>query len=127
MNEKTSAILLNGALMVGMLLIMAMAVLPLLLPMEQWMRWVFAAGAALVLISQLLTPNRGANLRLRRLHRIGIIAALLYCVSAATTFYRQGTTDWVGILMAGAALQIYVSLATESELKRLKKSDKKHN
>lgn len=118
MKTETVSIAAKTALMLGMVIILIMAVVPLLTPMQQWMRYVFAAGAALVLFAQLAAPNDGANLRLRRLHRIGIICALLYCASAALTFYRQGTTDWVAFLMAGAALQIYVSFATEHEIKR---------
>ena len=112
----------NVALMLGVTIILVMAIMPLLTPMQPWMRWTFAAGAALVLFARVAAPNEGANLRLRRLHRIAIVSALLYCASAALTFYRQGTTDWVAFLMAGAALQIYVSFAAEHEIKRMNKS-----
>ena len=47
MREK----ILNILLMVGLLIITAMALLPLLNIDGSWMRWLFAAGALMVLAS----------------------------------------------------------------------------
>ena len=109
---------LNPLLIIGLLTIVAMALLPLLDINEQWMRWVFAAGAGMVLMVRLLQRYDGNNLRIRRLYRINIISALLFCASAGMTFYRSGTTDWIAFLMAGAALMLYVSFAIDHEQRR---------
>ena len=103
---------------VGLTLMMIMAVLPLLDINEQWMRWAFAAGAAMVLLARLLHRYKGRNLRVRRLYRMGIVSALLYCASAAMMFWSTGTTNWIAFLMAGAVLQIYASYMIDRENKK---------
>ena len=111
--------ILNWLLMAGMVTITLMALLPLLNVNQEWMRWAFAAGAIAVLAVRLLQrPAPQANLRVRRLLRINVMSALLFCASAGMTFYRQGTTDWVAFLMAGAVLQIYVSFMLDHEARR---------
>ena len=107
----------------GLLLMMVMALLPLVLaePSENtltWLRWAYAAGAAVVLVTRLLQRYKGKNLRIKRLYRINVVSAVLYCVSAAMPFYSRGTTDWVAFLLAGAVLQMYASYMIERELKK---------
>lgn len=105
--------------MLGLLIVTAMALLPLLNINGPWMRWLFAAGALMVLVVRVLERYDGDNLRIKRLYRINIVSALLFCASAAMTFYSRGTTDWIAFLMAGAALQLYSSLALEHEQRRI--------
>ena len=118
MKEK----ILNILLMVGLLIITAMALLPLLNIDGEWMRWLFAAGALMVLVVRVLERYDGDNLRIKRLYRINIISALLFCASAVM-FSKKGETDWstnwVAFLMAGAALLIYVSFAIDHEQRRI--------
>ena len=102
----------------GLAVMMIMAVLPLLDINEQWMRWAFAAGAAMVLVSRLLYRYNGRNLRIRRLYRMGVVSALLYCASAAMMFWSTGTTNWIAFLMAGAVLQMYASYMIDRENKQ---------
>ena len=78
MKEK----ILNIILIVGLLIITAMALLPLLNIDGEWMRWLFAAGALMVLVVRVLERYDGDNLRIKRLYRINIISALLFCASA---------------------------------------------
>lgn len=124
MNDKTQ----DTILMVGLLIILAMAIMPLLNITGEWMRWLFAAGALLVLAIRLLQAGRGENLRLRRLYRINIISALMFCASAVM-FWNMGQTDWstnwVAFLMAGAALMMYVSFAIDHERRRLQQGGNK--
>lgn len=118
MREKT----LNIVLMVGLLIITAMALLPLLNIDAPWMRWLFVAGALMVLIVRVLERYDGDNLRIRRLYRINIISALLFCASAVMFWYKgetQWSTNWVAFLMAGAALLMYVSFAIDHEQRRI--------
>ena len=103
---------------VGLTVMMIMAVLPLLDINEEWMRTVYAAAAALVLIARLLYRYRGNNLRVRRLHHMNIVSALLYCASAAMLFYGSGTTNWIAFLLAGAVMQMYAGYMIDRENKK---------
>lgn len=103
-NEKLKDILL----MVGLLAMLVTAMLPLFTASQDWMRWGFAAGAALVLVVRLLDTKSRGTLRERRLRWLGVLGALLYCGAAATIFYSPGTQDWVAFLLAGAVMQMYV-------------------
>lgn len=118
MKEK----ILNILLMVGLLIITAMALLPLLNIDGSWMRWLFAAGALMVLVVRVMECSPVDNLRINRLHRINIISALLFCASAVMFWYKGETewsTNWVAFLMAGAALLMYVSFAIDHEQRRI--------
>jgi len=114
--------------MVGLVVILVMAVLPLFNINEPFVRWLFAAGALAVLVVRLLQSNRGENLRLRRLYRINVISALMFCASAVM-FWNMGqaewSTNWVAFLMAGAALMMYVSYAIDHEHRRIARGDDK--
>ena len=131
MNDNT----LNIALMLGMLVILALALLPLLNVAEPWMRWAFAAAAIVVLavrVAQAVRLGDCDNLRIRRLYRINIVSALMFCASAVM-FWNKGqtewSTNWVAFLMAGAALMMYVGFAIDHELRRIARgrdNDNKH-
>ena len=104
MNDK----LLDIILMMGLVVILVMA----------------------VLVVRLLQSNRGENLRLRRLYRINVISALMFCASAVM-FWNMGqaewSTNWVAFLMAGAALMMYVSYAIDHEHRRIAQDNDKSN
>jgi predicted MFS family arabinose efflux permease len=82
------------------------------------MRWVFAAGAGLVLVGRVIGTYKGSSLRIRRLYRILITSAVLYCASALMMFYSRGTNDWVAFLLAGLVIQIYASWMIDHETKK---------
>lgn len=108
----------------GLLVMAVMAVMPLLNLFDanrEWMRWAFAAGAVLVLVGRIMGTYRGKSLRIRRLHRILIYSALLYCASAVMMFYSMGTNDWVAFLLAGLFMQIYSSWMIGQESKKIEK------
>ncbi len=100
----------------GVLVMLVMAFLPLVDINEDWMRWAYAGGAAVTLIVRLTQRYTGKNFRIRRLYIMSTMAAVLYCVSAALTFYGKGTSDWIALLMAGAVLQMYSSFMIDREL-----------
>ncbi len=102
----------------GLLVMVVMAVLPLADVNHEWMRYAYAAGAAVALIARLTMTYKGKNFRIRRLFVMGHIAAVLYCVSAALTFLGKGTADWIAMLLAGALLQVYSSSMIEREQRR---------
>ena len=124
MNDK----ILNPLLMMALLVITAMTLLPLLNVHQPWMRWAFAAAALVVLAVRVLQRYDGQNLRIRRLYRINIVSALLFCTSAVM-FWNMGqtqwSTNWVAFLMAGAALMMYVTFAIDHEQRRIDRNNDK--
>lgn len=110
-------------IIVALLVMLVMAVLPLLGVNLLWMRWVYAAAAVAVLVAKLCQRYRGRNLRVKRLHRIGQVSAVLYCASAAMLFYSKDTNDWVAFLLAGAVLQTYAAYMIDHENKKVLNSD----
>lgn len=108
--------------MAGLLVMVVMAVMPLLNLNQQWMRWLFAAGALSVVVGRCAGLYRGPSLRIRRLHHLLVISGLLYCGSAWMMLVSRNTNDWIAFLLAGVVMQIYASSMIDHEQK---KSDKK--
>ncbi len=99
-------------IVLGMLLLAAGIVAPLIMGLR-WepYKYIFAAGAALLLVGRLFSPREGADPRLRRLHRIETWSALFFAAGAVIMFYPSGTLrDAVAFTMAGAVVQIYTSV-----------------
>ena len=72
----------------------------------------YSAGALFLLVCRLFSPYRGADVRLRRLHRIENWSALFFCVGAFFMWYPGAAArDWLAFTLAGAAVQIYTSFA----------------
>lgn len=108
-------------LVIGLLIMAVMALLPLLNINHLWMRWAFAAGAFLVLVGRIIGIYKGPSLRVKRLHRILISSAILYCASALMMFISRGTNDWIAFLLAGLVMQMYASWMIEREEKKTEK------
>ena len=82
------------------------------------MRWIFTAGATIVLLGRLIGFYQGPSFRIKHLHAILIFSALLYCTSAAMMFIFQGTNNWLAFLFAGLIVQLYASWRIEREEKK---------
>ena len=108
-------------LVIGLLIMAIMALLPLLNINHMWMRWAFAAGALIVLVGRIIGIYKGPSLRVKRLHRILISSAILYCASALMMFISRGTNDWIAFLLAGLVMQMYASWMIEREEKKTEK------
>ena len=108
-------------LVIGLLIMAIMALLPLLNINHMWMRWAFAAGALMVLVGRIIGIYKGPSLRVKRLHRILISSAILYCASALMMFISRGTNDWIAFLLAGLVMQMYASWMIEREEKKTEK------
>ena len=112
---------------IGMLIMVVMIILPLLPSMSEdsaWMermRWAFAAGAFIVFLGRAMSVYDGPVLRIKRLYRLLVGSALLYCASAATMFISRGTNDWIAFLLAGLVMQIYASWMIDYENKKAEK------
>ena len=101
--------LANVLVIIGLLAMAVMALLPLLNINMEWMRWVFATGAIIVLAARIIGNYNGPALRIKRLHRILISSGILYCASALMMFISRGSNDWIAFLLAGLVTQIYAS------------------
>lgn len=96
---------------VGMLLIVVGTVIPIFRLHTPIYKYVYAAGAVLLLVSRLFTPYRGPVDRLKRLYRIESWSAIFFCVAAFFMFYDPTTArDWLAFTLAGGAIQIYTSI-----------------
>lgn len=108
----------NILVIVGLFMMIAMAITPLLvnhmIDMER-MRWVYIAGALIVLVGRLIDIYRGPSLRLKRLHVILVFSALLFCASGSMMFIYQGTNNWIAFLLAGLVVQLYASWMIDRE------------
>lgn len=117
---NVQAILLN----LGLLTMLVAAAFPLLGIWHEGlmlMRYVYAAGAAMTVVARLLYVYEGKNLRIKRLHGLERMSALLYCVSAYLLFDisdQLGGTDWIAFLLAGAIVQLYASFMIQREEKK---------
>lgn len=108
--KQPSRIALMG-MTLGMLLIVAGTLSPLLGGHVSLYRWIYGAGALILLIIRIFTPYTGKALRLKRLYRIESWAALFFCVAAFFMFYQPGIMrDWLVFTLAGGAIQIYTSI-----------------
>ena len=111
-------------LAVAMLMLLVAAVFPLLGIMKEemmLMRYVYAAGAALAFVVLATQVYEGKNFRVKRLHGLERMSALLYCVSAYLLFNygnEWGGTDWIAFLLAGAIVQTYASYMIDREEKK---------
>lgn len=97
----------------GMLLIAAAIVIPMFAGIANPVyRWLYAAGALILLIGRILSQYKGDNLRLRRLYRIETWSAVFFCVAAFFLFYPPGNNlrDVLAFTLAGGVIQIYTSI-----------------
>ena len=119
---QDTRITISGILVItGLILMIVTAISPLLVNHDinmELMRWVFAAGAFIVLVGRMVGYYRGPSLRLKRLHTILIFSGLLYCASASMMFIFQGTNNWIAFLMAGLVVQLYASWMIDRESKK---------
>ncbi|MBQ7854074.1 MAG: hypothetical protein IJ352_03490 [Muribaculaceae bacterium] len=96
---------------IGMLLIAAGTVMPLLMQEGDLFKYVYGGGAVILLIGRIFTTYKGANLRLKRLYRIEAWASIFFCVATFFMFYESaGNRDWLAFTLAGGAIQIYTSI-----------------
>lgn len=121
MTQDKRTTISNIFVIVGLLTMAVVAVTPLLVNHTfnvKWMRWIFTAGATIVLLGRLIGFYQGPSFRIKHLHAILIFSALLYCTSAAMMFIFQGTNNWLAFLFAGLLVQLYASWRIEREEKK---------
>lgn len=69
--------------------------------------YLFAVGAAGILVCHLTLPTENMEFRQKRLHRFNIIAGILMVISSAFMF--KGKTEWVLFLSIAAIFQLYAA------------------
>ncbi len=110
--KKLSTVLL----IIGLILVAAGVLMPILGNdvVDMTFRYVYAAGALVTLVARLLEPTLPAStpLRIKRLKRLESWSSLMFCVAAFFVFYSAPVIrDWLAFTLAGAAIQIYSSIA----------------
>lgn len=100
------------AVNIGLLCIVAATALPLLGVWGIGVRTVYSAGALMVVAGRVFAPSaKGQSLRVRRLCRLEVWAGLIFCAGAFFAWYTPERMDWIAFTLAGAVVQIYVSMA----------------
>lgn len=100
---------------VGLILILAAVAAPFFLRDYAWAmdayRYVYGAGAVILLVSRLMRGGRSSDMKQRRLERIEVWVAVIFCVATVFLFYPGAELrDWIAFTLAGAALQAFASL-----------------
>ena len=118
MAENKRTLIANLLVIVGLLVMIVMAIIPLLVNHQinmEMVRWTYTGGALIVLLGRLIDIYRGSSLRLKRLHTILVFSALLYCASGSMMFIYEGTNNWIAFLLAGVVVQLYASWMIDRE------------
>lgn len=100
---------------IGLLLIVAGTGLPLLQIEGDWYKYVYAAGALLLIFGRLMMPGAqpGASLRLRRMMRLETWSGIIFIVASVISFLPPtlvGPRDWIAFTIAGGVLTAYTSI-----------------
>ena len=72
--------------------------------------YLFAVGAAGIVVNYLTTPVGDLDFRGRRLHRFNVMAGFLMVV--ASGFQFNGRKEWVICLLIAAILQLYTAFVS---------------
>lgn len=125
---KNSALAAIGA-PIGLLLVLAATLVPFFMRDTLWAQtvypYVYSAGALFLLIVRLFTPFAGSDMRLKRLHRIESWSAVFFCAAAVFLFYPGAQLrDWLAFTLAGAAIQIFTSLAIPARESKVARESK---
>ena len=107
---------------VGLLSVMIAAFLPLIHVAQDWMRYLYAAGALILLIGRFVAPSvKDAPLRLRRLLHMEIWTAIIFIVGAVFLFLPSaGGKDWLAFTFGRRipdALYIHNDSASETKIR----------
>ena len=120
---------LRGAMMwvitIALLFIVAGTLMPMVTHLQcgDWYKYIYAAGAVLLLVGRIFTPYKGDNLRVKRLCRIESWSAIFFCVGAFFLFYdKTSLRDWLAFTLAGGCIQAYASIMIP---RAVAKADKK--
>lgn len=94
----------------GLLLVFAATAMPLLKISQELYRWIYAAGAVMAIAGRACAKSPSPDLRVRRLVRLELWAAIMFGVGAFFMFWYPRQTDWMAFTLAGGAIEVYASL-----------------
>lgn len=102
----------------GLLGIVAGTLIPLLfgangqyLTLPQTYKFIFGAGALLLLAARIMNRYTGCVLRVKRMFRIETWSAVFFCVATFFLFYEPySSRNWLAFTLAGAVLQVITSI-----------------
>ncbi|MDE6267396.1 MAG: hypothetical protein K2M07_08640 [Muribaculaceae bacterium] len=106
---------------VGMLLIVVGTLLPVFgnYFYGSAYKYVYTAGAVMLVTCRLFWRYSGKHNRLRRLYRLESWSAIFFCVAAFFMFYEPlQARDWLAFTLAGGAIQVYTSIMIPIVVKR---------
>ncbi len=119
--------IIYSASTIGFLMIAAAMIVPLVqgpYSPDQWFKYVYAAGAVIMLICSLLTPYKGKDLKLKRLYRIQSWSAIMFCAATFFLFWPDATLrDWIAFTLAGAVIRAYSNFAIVARQRKLASGD----
>lgn len=84
-------------------------------------RYVFSVGAVMLLTGRILDKYTGDIFRVRRLYVIQRWSAVFQCAAAFFMFYSVDPRDWLVFVLAGAVLQLYVSIMVPIAIRKAAK------
>ncbi len=127
MIEKPSdrtLMLANVVAPLGLLLVLAATSAPFLLMHVEWAvkayPFVYGAGALVLLVARLFSVYPCKDVRLKKLHRLEKWSPVLFLAADFLLFYNPSTLrDWLAFTLAGAAVQIYTSVAIPMREKKI--------
>lgn len=94
----------------GMLLILAGLIIPFFTgPQEPVYKYIYGAGAVLNLAGRVFTRYDGRDIRLKRLLRIEVWAALFFCAALYFMFTDPNPRSWIALVLAAGVLMAYTS------------------
>lgn len=112
----------NWIFNIGLLLVLAGTALPLLMVDMQAGSYMYCIGAAAAFIGKLIRKvDKSLPLRVRRLMRMELWAALIFCVGGVFRLFPQwayGPNDWLAFTLAGGVLIVYATLMIPRALRK---------
>ena len=96
----------NSIAPIGLLLILLATIAPFFLRDFEWAvasyKYVYCAGAVILLIARLMQKRTTKDLRLRRLYRLDVWVAVIFCVGGFFLFYPDAQLrDWIAFTLPG--------------------------
>lgn len=73
-----------------------------------WGKYVFAAGAAMFIVSRMRSTYEGDDFRLKRLNRLYFLSSLFMLAVSYMQF--KGLKSWVAVLLMVALTELYVAV-----------------
>lgn len=124
MKEK----ILSLASTVGFILIAVSMLIPLIngpYYTGQYFKYIYAAGALIMLVCSLMSPYRGNDRKLKGLYRVQSWSPVMFCAGAFFLFWPDGSLrDWIAFTLAGAVIRVYTNFAIASRANKISKGCK---